>query len=175
METEISTIQSDESQNPLQDAENVAAKCLTRRQFFMRHAALFGTVALGEFIGKPQMPQITRYRLRMPGLREPVRLLQLTDFHRSWCVSEWYISEVVRMANRLKPDVIALTGDYVTRHSEYAISCAEILKDLRAPLGLYGTLGNHDHNSDYHTGARVVTEIISTANVQMITNRNVRL
>lgn len=117
MESDVPPIQSPETQAALQEASGAPAKFLTRRQFLMRHAVLFGTVALGEMIGKPHMPQITRYRLRMPGLREPVRLLQLTDFHRSWCVSEWYISEVVRMANRLKPDVIALTGDFVTRRS----------------------------------------------------------
>ena len=175
METEVLPMQSDKMQSGPQNAESASAKLLTRRQFLTRHAALFATVALGEWIGKPHLPQITRYRVRMPGLREPVRLLQLTDFHRSWCVSEWYIAEVVRMANRLRPDVIALTGDFVTRRSDYAISCAALLKDLRAPLGMYGTLGNHDHTCDYHTGANAVTEIISTANVQMLTNRSVRL
>ena len=79
------------------------------------------------------------------------------------------------MANSLRPDVIALTGDFVTRSSHYAISCAEILKDLNAPLGLYGTLGNHDHRCDNYTGAPAVTEIMATAGVQMLTNRNKRL
>ncbi len=157
------------------EANNAEKSELTRRQFVLRNAALFGSVALGEAIGRPRLPEITRYRIRMPGLRSPVRLVQLTDFHRSWCVSEWYLAECVRMANRLKPDVAALTGDFVTRHSDYAVSCAEILKNLQAPLGLYGTLGNHDHWCDNKTGADAVSEIMTAAGIQMLTNRNVKL
>ena len=176
MENDASTLTGPPSQNAPQDAPNTPADILTRRQFLARNLALFGAVAFGEAIGRPRMPEVTRYRLRMPGLREPVRLLQLTDFHRSWCVSEWYIAECVRMANRLNPDVVALTGDFVTRRSEYAVSCAEMLKDLHAPLGLYGTLGNHDHWCDNKTGANAVTEILTSgANVQMLTNCNVKL
>ena len=175
METDNPPLDSQLSQESPQDADAALKPVLTRRQFLARHFALFSAVAFGEAIGRPRLPQVTRYRLRMPGLREPVRLLQMTDLHRSWCVSEWYLSECVRMANRLNPDIVALTGDFVTRHSEYAISCAALLKDLRAPLGLYGTLGNHDHWSDYHTGANAVTEILASgASVQMLTNRSIR-
>ena len=148
---------------------------LTRRQFLLRNAALFGGVALGEAIGRPHLPEITRHRIPMPGLHEPMRVVQVTDLHRSWCVSQWYLAQVIQQVNRLNPDLIALTGDFVTKHSYYAESCAVLVKELRARFGMVGVLGNHDYWCDENKGAPVVNEILSSVGVEMLTNRNRRL
>ena len=43
------------------------------------------------------------------------------------------------------PDLILLTGDYVTTSALYAEPCAAALSALRAPLGRFAVLGNHDY------------------------------
>ena len=156
-------------------AANAPVVPLTRRQFLVRNAGLFAAVAFGEAVGRPHLPEITRHRVPMPGLREPMRVVQVTDLHRSWCVSEWYLAQVVQQTNRLNPDLIALTGDFVTRHSYYAVSCANLVKDLRARYGMVGVLGNHDYWCDNNKGAPVVNEIMASVGVEMLTNRNRRL
>lgn len=119
--------------------------------------------------------EITRHRLPTPGLASPVRVVQLTDLHRSWCVSEPYLATVIDKANRLSPDIAVLTGDYVTRSSSYITSCASQIARLRAPLGCYGILGNHDYWCDHGRGAPAVSQALRRVGVHVITNENIEL
>lgn len=88
---------------------------------------------------------------RLPTQLDGIRIVQLSDFHYVTPHDGEIIRRAVHVANELNPDLIVLTGDYVS--AEHRISaaaarnaapCAEILGDLRAPLGVYAILGNHD-------------------------------
>jgi uncharacterized protein len=81
----------------------------------------------------------------LPRGLEGLRIAQLSDFHRSPVVRQWEIERAVARANALAPDLIVLTGDYVTFGRHYAAPCAAALSALRAPLGRYAILGNHDY------------------------------
>src|SRR5689334_15843006 len=95
----------------------------TRRQFIVRNLALLATVAYADGISEADQIEVTRHQVPMPRLRAPMRVVQITDLHRSWCVSEDFISRVVTQSIALRPDLILLTGDFVTRTSDYAPSC----------------------------------------------------
>ncbi|MCS6775872.1 MAG: metallophosphoesterase [Chloroherpetonaceae bacterium] len=148
---------------------------LSRRQFLVRTLALFGADLLGTAISERQRIATTFHRIPLRALRQPVRLVQLSDLHRSWCVPEGFIAHVVRRANALRPDVVLLTGDFVTHSAHYAESCAAQLAHLRAPLGCYACLGNHDHDCSRQRGCPAVTRALAEAGVRMLTNRNLRL
>lgn len=144
---------------------------LSRRDFIASNLALFGAMALGEAVKEPNTLEVTRHAVPLSGLRAPLRVVQLTDLHRSWCVPESFIARIVERTNRLKPDLVLLTGDFVTRTAEYAKSCADCLAKLRSPLGLYGVLGNHDYSADNFRGWSEVAEYLSvTARVTMLIN-----
>lgn len=145
---------------------------LSRREFLLRHLALLGAVAMPDLALETNRVIVTWHKTPMRGLKAPVRVVQLTDLHRSWCVSEGYLAHIMARTNRLKPDLIALTGDYVTRSSSYAESCAQCLQKLHAPLGVYGVLGNHDYWCDRQQGSEAVIDALEAANVRLITNRN---
>ena len=76
---------------------------------------------------------------------------------------------------RCKPDLILLTGDFVTRSSRYAESCMRHLQDLRAPMGRYAVLGNHDYWCDHNTGAPASQQHLADIGVEVLTNRSIRL
>ncbi len=118
---------------------------------------------------------LTRHIVRIPGLSGPLRVVQLSDLHRSWCVSESFIAQIVAQANALRPDLFLLTGDFVTRSSGYADSCMRHLADLRAPMGRYAVLGNHDYWCDHNTGAPVIAAHLADIGIVLLTNRSVRL
>lgn len=131
--------------------------------------------ASGDVAHRDCSPEVTYHKIPMQGLREPMRLAQLTDFHRSWCVSEYFLSQVAQKTNRLKPDCVLLTGDFVTRSTDYMPSCLISLAQLHAPLGLYGVLGNHDYTSDNQKGGPLIVEALHSIDVEVLTNRSVRL
>jgi predicted MPP superfamily phosphohydrolase len=137
--------------------------------------ALLGTLTFTESLRETNRVQVTRHQVPMPGLRCPVRVVQLSDLHRSECVSEGFVAHVVAQTETLRGDLIALTGDFVTGHSEYADSCAGQLRKLRPPLGMIGVLGNHDYWCDSGYGSPCVTATMARVGVHMLINRNVLL
>lgn len=76
------------------------------------------------------------------------RIAFLADLHNSRIVPRWWLERAVAVANGLGADLIAMGGDFVDDDETYAPSLAEILLPLRAPDGVVGVLGNHDHYVD---------------------------
>ena len=54
------------------------------------------------------------------------------------------IRKYVAMVNQLKPDLVALTGDFVTWEGSPEGTVVEALSGLKAPYGMFGCLGNHE-------------------------------
>jgi hypothetical protein len=92
----------------------------------------------------------------------------MADFHHGPYVPLSYIRHSVDMANALNPDLIALGGDYPHRGIAYIAPCVEELARLRAPLGVYSVLGNHDH---YDGGQPYVSAALRAARIPELTNR----
>lgn len=88
-------------------------------------------------------------RLQIPvgsvGATRSLRIVQLTDFHFQRRVSAKYVARCVEAANAERPDLIALTGDFVHKGHRYVEGIADLLSQLRAPLGVFAVLGNHDY------------------------------
>lgn len=97
-----------------------------------------------------QDPQVVRYRLAMPGLVAPLRIIQLSDSHvGSIDMPPSRLARVVAQMNALKPDLVLLTGDYVSGDPDkwsmaQTRAALEPFKALKAPLGVFAVLGNHD-------------------------------
>ena len=93
---------------------------------------------------------------RLPQLFDGFTIAQLSDFHFDDRYSAVPIRKSVAVVNDLHPDLIVLTGDFVTmpmfKHgsrvyresANHVFPCAEALQHLAAPLGKYAILGNHD-------------------------------
>ena len=115
-----------------------------------------------------------RFNIDLPGLPSSaygVRIVHLTDIHRCKHTSDIVISKAVEIANSLSPDVIVLTGDFVTEDPADIPFCASLLAPLQAKWGVFATLGNHDYTAD---APEVVSQLESTGIVFLI-NRNVTL
>jgi hypothetical protein len=86
-----------------------------------------------------------------------MRIAQISDIHYFEWTETFFLHEVVDHINSLKPDMVVLTGDFVTygpirwpsqdAHKRFALrhmpACASILGGIQCPLR-YATLGNHD-------------------------------
>jgi predicted MPP superfamily phosphohydrolase len=91
--------------------------------------------------------EVVRQRIRLARLSkafEGFRIAQLSDIHIGPFSKADYIRQCVTITNGLKPDLIALTGDYVAWDPEAQGEVVRVLAALRAPYGVYGCLGNHE-------------------------------
>jgi predicted MPP superfamily phosphohydrolase len=107
----------------------------------------------------------------LPEKLRGLRLVHLTDIHYGRTTPNSLITQAVAAANAVRPDVIVITGDFVSGGTDDPHNCAKLLADLEAPLGVYGSLGNHD----YAAGAKKVTKAVESVGIEMLINRNVEI
>lgn len=84
----------------------------------------------------------------LPPSFEGLRIVQISDMHLGSWIYKRPIHEAITEINNLYPDIILFTGDLVNFTSDEAFRFKEELKSLKAPLGVYAILGNHDYG-DY--------------------------
>jgi predicted MPP superfamily phosphohydrolase len=106
----------------------------------------FVAAAYGLLYGRVDV-EVTRPRIalsRLPKGFQDFRIVQLSDFHISPFMTADEIRRCVTIANGLKADLVALTGDYVADDPAAQGEVVEALAGLRAPFGVFGCLGNHE-------------------------------
>jgi uncharacterized protein len=107
----------------------------------------------------------------LPSAFHGLRVVQISDIHHGLFLPKEWLSAAVRQANRLNPDIIALTGDFVTYSRRNIGPAAELLGRLRARYGVYAVLGNHDFRVD----ADAITLALRRQRIDVLRNRHVTL
>jgi hypothetical protein len=118
--------------------------------------------------------EVTRQRIRVRQLASALNgftIAQLSDIHHSAFVEADYIAHAVSLVNQLAPDLIVLTGDYVSHSRSYISGCAEVLGDLRARAGVYAVVGNHD----LWTSASAIETAFRKRGIEMLRNTHTRV
>jgi len=106
---------------------------------------------------------------RLPAAFQSLRIAFLADIHHGPYISLDYVASIVRTTLALGPDLILLGGDYISQDAKYVEPCFEVLAGLKAPLGVFGVLGNHDHRH----GLSESKAAFAAAGIQELTNRGV--
>jgi uncharacterized protein len=140
--------------------------------------------ALGNGLYEPQETVVSQVRVtlnRLPSGFDGVRIAQLSDIHFNPFMTSDHLDRVVELTNAQKPDLVILTGDFVTAEhrkrerttrAEHAWPCADVLRRIVSPLGCFAVLGNQD----YDTNADVVAEALSSGSrIQVLRNRAIAL
>lgn len=74
-----------------------------------------------------------------------VRIVQLTDIHSGIYMTRDEMRRYARQVIALEPDVFVLTGDFISNSMAFLPACVEEMARVRARLGTFATLGNHEH------------------------------
>ena len=122
---------------------------------------------------EPRWLALERVRVALPPSARALhglRIAQLSDLHYGPFTGLSEITRAVDMALALAPDLIVLTGDYVTGQANHATALVPVLKRLSAPLGTFAILGNHDHWTD----AAEVAAHLRAAGLRLLNNEAVR-
>jgi predicted MPP superfamily phosphohydrolase len=92
--------------------------------------------------------RVARRTIELPNLPGPFRgttVALVADVHHGPFVPRAYVRHVVAMTNALRPDLIALAGDYVHRSESYIGPGIAELGKLTAAMGCFAVRGNHDN------------------------------
>jgi len=92
--------------------------------------------------------RVVEREVRIPGLDaklDGLRVAQLSDLHVGTLTPKSWAMAWVRAANRRGPDLTVVTGDMVTSGTDYHEDIAEALGALRAKMGVFVSMGNHDY------------------------------
>lgn len=108
---------------------------------------------------------------RLPRAFDGYRLVHVSDLHADDWMTPARLAGLVERINAEAPDLVAVTGDFVTRSLFYSTGhlarpLAGSLSGLRARDGVVAVLGNHDHS----VGAEAVRQALSEAGIRELAN-----
>lgn len=85
----------------------------------------------------------------LPKALDGVRVAQISDIHAGSFFNKTAVRRGIEMVNRQKADLIFFTGDLVNNRASEMKDYFEVFTKIKAPLGVYSSLGNHDYGSYY--------------------------
>ncbi|MBA3823594.1 MAG: metallophosphoesterase [Ktedonobacterales bacterium] len=104
---------------------------------------------------------------RLDGAFTGYRIVQVSDIHMDSWMTPQRLTDIVRTVNAQNPDLIAITGDFVTDDAPtFAGNLTTVLSDLTAHDGVVAVLGNHDHWS----GSTSIHDVIHESGMRDLTN-----
>lgn len=95
---------------------------------------------------------LTRKKLLLKNLPDEfkgMRIIQISDIHAGSFDDPEAVKEGIDTIMQEKPDLIVFTGDLVNDRADEVAPYIEIFNKLKAPLGVYSVLGNHDYGDYY--------------------------
>ncbi|HEX4311082.1 MAG TPA: metallophosphoesterase [Acidobacteriaceae bacterium] len=114
---------------------------------------------------------------RLPDGFRGMRIVQASDFHYADYTEPYFLRDVVQQINQLRPDLVVLTGDFISfgplpisYARRHAPACAAILSGIACPLR-YASLGNHD----YVAGPTYVADPLREHGIPVLINSAVAL
>lgn len=134
--------------------EDTTGRGITRSVFLARTALILGGTTLFGFlygITNRYNYHIRRVKLslaKLPAAFRGLKIVQISDIHSGSFDSHEAVARGVEKIMAERPDLILFTGDLVNNKAEEIVPYMDIFSRLKAPLGVYSTLGNHDY-ADY--------------------------
>lgn len=110
---------------------------------------IFGSLLYG--FGNKYKYKTERVKLafdNLPGAFRGMKIVHISDIHSGSFTNRKSVEKGVQKILDEKPDLILFTGDLVNDHADEMTEYTEVFARLKAPLGVFSSLGNHDYG-DY--------------------------
>lgn len=133
----------------------------------------FAVSAWGAVVAPKRVRRPT-IRIQVSGLPrgfEGLRIAHLSDLHVGPFLSEARLCRLMEKVQTMNPELVVVTGDIVNSRPAEAVLAARALASLRAPLGVFAILGNHDRFID---GDRV-EQHLRDAGIRVLSNEGLVL
>jgi len=144
-----------DTHEPADSKPKTTTDTIPRSEFLLKAGLLAGAVPLAAFrlemhkgLYDYQVKHQTLYLPNLPKAFDGLKLGQISDIHSGSFYHKTAVRGGVEMLMKEKPDLVFFTGDLVNVFSNEMRDYQDIFNKVRAPLGVFSTLGNHDYG-DY--------------------------
>ena len=144
--------------NTTAEQNKIPGETISRSQFLVKAGLVTAAVPLSSLswgiVSGAYDYQIKRVKLILPNLPKAfdgIKLAQISDIHSGSFYNKIAVKGGVDMLMSEKPDLVFFTGDLVNNVTREVKDYQDIFAKVKAPLGVYSVLGNHDYG-DYHFG-----------------------
>jgi hypothetical protein len=151
----------------------------SRRYFFRTATALAGAApflsVMYGFAAERLDYRVRRVEIptaNLPPALDGMTIVQLSDIHLSGYMSRTDVRRAVDMANDLGADLAVVTGDFITGASDPLADCIDEIRQLRAPLGIFGCNGNHEI---YARAEDAAQRFFAQSGMKLLRHENVQL
>jgi len=161
---------------------NSKKKLLTRRRLLFCGAGLGVAAVTGGWARyfESEWIELTRRDVALRGkkLAAPIRVLHMSDIHASRFVSQSYINDVFSLGLAEKPDLICVTGDFITKRHHERESYVRALRRLSDAAPTFGCIGNHDggwwiaEHADGFSEPAEVMALLEESGIECLYNRS---
>ncbi|MGG9972621.1 metallophosphoesterase [Ferruginibacter sp. SUN002] len=136
------------------EGETIAGEGISRSVFLSwlglaAGGGLFGSLLYG--FGNKYKYQIKKLQLsydNLPAAFKGLKIVHISDIHSGSFTNKEAVLHGVNEIMQQKPDIILFTGDLVNDKATEMDDYLDVFNQLKAPMGVYSTLGNHDYG-DY--------------------------
>lgn len=142
----------DAARKTIPNANGIPQDAISRSDFLMKTALVAGAVPLVGFtwgiLSGAHDYRVRRVRLplkNLPSGFHGMTIAQISDIHSGSFFNKTAVKGGVDLLLKQKPDLVFFTGDLVNSHADEVNSYIDIFDKVKAPLGVYSTLGNHDY------------------------------
>lgn len=119
---------------------------------------------------RPTLEHVTFQLPQLPPQLDGLRIGQLSDSHLGLPYTARNLAWAVEQMRREQPELLVITGDLAHRHRAIP-KLPALLRNLRAPLGIYAVPGNHD----YWEGLDDVRAALQLLEIPLLINEHRRL
>jgi uncharacterized protein len=156
------------------DVDGMSDEGITRSAFLSwlgiaAGSTLFGTLLLG--FKNQYHYQIKNIKLNFPNLPKAfkgLRIVHISDIHSGSFMNKSGVQHGIDMIMQANADLILFTGDLVNNEATEMDEYKDIFSKLKAPMGVYSTLGNHDYGDYVQWPINGITKKQNLLNLQKV-------
>ena len=137
-------------------------KCIPETKRFFVSVCCFACVAAAGIsiygIWNAKNIQVTEYTVDINkdiSQSDSLKIVLAADLHMGYSIGYRHVERIVRQINAQNPDIVCFAGDIFDNHYDAideAEKIKEVLRTIKAPLGVYACYGNHDYEEEILAG-----------------------